>query len=155
MGKDTPYNPPRGDMALDVSQLRIMGYYGNRELVKRTRVLRKSMTIPEIILWSRLRSKKIYGYKFRRQQPIFDYSVDFYCHELKFIIEVDGEIHSLPENAESDLKRDKILKTNGYNILHLTNFEIETNPDAAISKIKSYITTYLSPSQGDHRGSKK
>ncbi|MDO9581351.1 MAG: endonuclease domain-containing protein [Bacteroidales bacterium] len=140
-------------MLLDISGLRIMGYYGNRELMKRARVLRKSMTVPEIILWSRLRSRKINSYKFRRQQPIFDYSVDFYCHELKFIIEVDGEIHSLPEKAESDLKRDKILKTNGYNILRLTNFEIETDPDAVITKIKSYITTNLSPSHGDHRGS--
>lgn len=132
-----------------------MGYYGNRELLQRARVLRKSMTISEIILWSRLRSKKIDGYKFRRQQPIFDYSVDFYCHELKLIIEVDGEIHSLPENTESDLKRDNILKTNGYNILHLTNYEIETDTDAAIAKIKSYIKTNLSPSKGDHRGSKR
>ena len=68
------------------------------------------MTRAEIILWSRLREKKINGYKFRRQQPVFDYIVDFYCHELKFIIEVDGEIHSLPEKTNNDSKRDKIIK---------------------------------------------
>jgi len=110
------------------------------------------MTRAEIILWSRLRSKKVNGYKFRRQQPIFDYVVDFFCNELKLIIEVDGEIHSLTEKTDSDKKRDKILIINGYHILRLSNSEIEADIDSAINKIKSYITTNLSPSQGDHRG---
>jgi very-short-patch-repair endonuclease len=129
-----------------------MGYYGNRGLMKRARVLRKSMTVPEIILWSRLRSRKIISYKFRRQQPIFDYIVDFYCHDLKLIIEVDGEIHSHAENIDSDKKRENILKTNGYNILRYTNLDIETDLDSVIAGIKSFITTNLSPSHGDHSG---
>jgi very-short-patch-repair endonuclease len=145
--------PPGGDENTDLRKLLLMAYYGNRELVKKARVLRNHMTKPEIILWSRLRSKKIYGYKFRRQQPIFDYVVDFYCDELKLIIEVDGEIHSLDEKPESDKKRDKILKINGYHIIRLSNFEIETNIDSTISNIKSFINSNLSPSQGDHRGS--
>jgi very-short-patch-repair endonuclease len=130
-----------------------MGYYGNRELLKRARVLRSNMTLAEIILWSRLRSKKIDGYKFRRQQPIFEYVVDFYCHDLKLVIEVDGEIHSLSEKADSDKKREKILKINGYRILRLTNSEIEADIDSAIHKIKSYIKTNLSLSYRDDRGS--
>jgi very-short-patch-repair endonuclease len=132
-----------------------MGYYGNRELVKRARVLRNNMTQAEVILWSRLRSKQIEGYKFRRQQPIFDYVVDFYCNELKLIVEVDGEIHSLSEKTDSDIKRDKILKINRYKILRLTNFEIESDIEATIEKIKAFIKVDLSPSQGDQRGSNK
>jgi len=132
-----------------------MGYYGNRELVKKARDLRNNMTRAEIILWSRLRSKKIDGYKFRRQQPIFDYIVDFYCDELKLVIEVDGEIHSLTEMADSDIKRDKILRNNKYHIIRLHNLEIETDIDAAIRKLRTFITTNLSPSQGDHRGFQK
>jgi very-short-patch-repair endonuclease len=89
-----------------------MRYEKNKELVKRARVLRSNMTQPETILWSRLKSKNIYGYKFRRQQPIFDYIIDFYCHELKLIVEVDGEIHALIENADSDKKRENMLRTN-------------------------------------------
>ena len=123
-----------------------MGYYGNKELVKKARDLRNNMTRAEIILWSRLRSKKIDGYKFRRQQPIFDYVVDFYCDELKLIIEVDGEIHSLTEMAESDIKRDKILRNNDYHIIRLLNLEIETDIDGAIRKIRTFIATNLSPS---------
>jgi very-short-patch-repair endonuclease len=130
-----------------------MGYYGNRELLSKARVLRSNMTRAEIILWSRLRSKKVNGYKFRRQQPLFEYVVDFYCHELKLIIEVDGEIHS--EKTRYDSKRDNILKINGYHILRFTNFEVETAVDSTINKIISYILEILSPSQGDHRGSNK
>jgi very-short-patch-repair endonuclease len=132
-----------------------MGYYGNRELVRRARVLRCNMTRAEIILWSRLREKKINGYKFRRQQPIFDFIVDFYCTELKLIIEVDGEIHNLPEKINYDSKRDNILKINGYHIIRLTNLEIETELDSTINKIILYINEVLSPFEGDHRGSYK
>jgi very-short-patch-repair endonuclease len=130
-----------------------MGYYGNRELLSKARVLRSNMTRAEIILWSRLRSKKVNGYKFRRQQPLFEYVVDFYCHELKLIIEVDREIHS--EKTRYDSKRDNILKINGYHILRFTNFEVETAVDSTINKIISYILEILSPSQGDHRGSNR
>ena len=135
--------------------LQEMGGYKNKELVSNARVLRNNMTKAEIILWSRLREKKINGYKFRRQQPVFDYIVDFYCHELKLIIEVDGEIHSLPEKINYDSKRENILKINGFHILRLSNLEIETELDSTINKIILYISEILSPFQGDHRGSHK
>jgi very-short-patch-repair endonuclease len=131
----------------------MMVYYGNRELVRNARVLRSNMTRAEIILWSRLRSKKVNGYKFRRQQPILDYIVDFYCSELKLIIEVDGEVHSNKESSEYDKHRDNILKINGYNIMRFSNTEIETELDSTIKKINSLIITSLSPCKGDHRGS--
>jgi very-short-patch-repair endonuclease len=124
-----------------------------KELRNKARGLRNSMTKAEIILWSRIRSRQLYGYKFRRQQPVLDYIADFYCHDLKLIIEVDGEIHSLPEIIESDRHRDKMLKNNGYHIIHFSNHEIETNLNHSLSKIKSVISAFLSPSQEDHRGS--
>jgi very-short-patch-repair endonuclease len=130
-----------------------MGFYRDKELVRRARVLRNNMTRAEIILWSRLRSRQINGYKFRRQQPLYVYVVDFYCPELKLIIEVDGEVHSLNENPKYDLKRDNFLKTNGYNIMRLSNLEVETELDSTVNKIILYINEILSPSQGDHRGS--
>jgi very-short-patch-repair endonuclease len=129
-----------------------MGHYKNRELVSKARILRNNMTRAEIILWSRLREKKINDYKFRRQQIIFDYIVDFYCHDLKLIIEVDGEMHSLLENKKYDSKRDNILKLNGYHIIRLSNVEVETEINSAINKIISYISANLSPFQRNHRG---
>jgi very-short-patch-repair endonuclease len=132
-----------------------MTYKGDRDLTNKAKSLRNNMTLAEILLWSKLRMKQVDGYKFRRQQTIFDYVVDFYCHELKLVIEVDGEIHSLSEQAEKDKSRDKILKINGYNIFRLSNIEIKADLNASVNKIKSFISTNLSPSQGDHRGSLK
>jgi very-short-patch-repair endonuclease len=128
-----------------------MGYYGNRELLERARTLRSSMTKAEIILWSRLRSKQVEGFKFRRQQPLLDYIVDFYCHKLKLIIEVDGDFHSQNNIPKYDQKRDNILRLNGYQILRLSNFEVETEINLTISKIQLYIHEILSPSRGDHK----
>lgn len=108
-------------------------------LRKRAKELRNNMTRAEIILWSRIRLKQINGYKFRRQYPLLDYIVDFYCHKLKLIIEVDGGIHTLPEQAKSDKYRDNLLKNNGYNVIRLTNHEIETNLEGSLLKIKSVI----------------
>jgi len=130
-----------------------MKNYGDRELIKKARELRSNMTKAEIILWSRIRSKQIDGYKFRRQQPIFNYIVDFYCHELKLIIEVDGPIHLTDETNKYDLKRDNTFKINGYHILRLTNSEVETNINSSTNKIRLFISRILSPSQGDRRGS--
>lgn len=126
-----------------------MTNYGNRELMDKAREQRNNMTLSEIILWSRLRSKQVDGFKFRRQQPILDYIADFYCHELKLIIEVDGEIHSQPEIKRKDIKRDNTLNINGYHIIRLTNSEVKTDINAAITKIKDTIITLLSPSQED------
>lgn len=111
------------------------------------------MTKAEIILWSRIRSKKINGYKFRRQQPLLGYIVDFYCNELKLIIEVDGEIHSFSEQKKYDIKRDNILKINGYSIIRLSNLEVETELNTTISKLTSFIIEKLSLSRDDYRES--
>ena len=115
----------------------------NKDLKKRAVELRNNMTKAEIILWSRLRMRQVAGLKFRRQQPIFDYIVDFYCQEIKLVIEVDGEIHTLPEQRKSDMLRNKILTINGYNVIHFSNHEIETNLDSVIKKIKSIIACLL------------
>jgi very-short-patch-repair endonuclease len=129
-----------------------MTYKGDRDLTNKAKSLRNNMTLAEILLWSKLRMKQVDGYKFRRQQIIFNYVVDFYCHELKLIIEVDGEIHLSSDQSKKDKSRDKILTLNGYNVFRLSNYDIEANLDSSVIKIKSFISTNLSPSKGDHRG---
>jgi len=123
-----------------------------KELRRKARELRNNMTKAEIILWSRIRSKQINGYKFRRQYPVLDFIADFYCHDLKVIIEVDGEVHTLPKQKKTDEYRDKILKINGYHVLHFTNHEIETDLKHSISRIRLFLNEILSPSQGGHGG---
>src|SRR5213075_2307472 len=82
--------------------------------------LRKNMTEAEKILWMHLR-ERISSLKFRRQHPIGIYIADFYCHKIKLIIEVDGEIHDEPETKKYDEKREKDLKELGYLIIRFTN----------------------------------
>ncbi len=123
-----------------------------RDLRRKARDLRNNMTKAEILLWSRLRSRKVGGYKFRRQQPIFDFIVDFYCHELKLIVEVDGEVHTFSENYEKDRKRDLFFINNGYKILRFTNYEIEINLKDSVNKIATFISREFVPLQGDLQG---
>lgn len=117
--------------------------YKNKGLVKKARQLRNNMTKPEIILWSRIMSKKIQGIKFRRQQPILNYIVDFYNHELKLIIEIDGEIHDNSEIAINDMDRENDLISHGFNVLRFKNYEIETELSRVLQKINSVVSEEL------------
>jgi very-short-patch-repair endonuclease len=70
-------------------------YYGaSTETLSAAKILRKNMTFCENLLWERLKLKQICGLRFRRQHPIAFFIVDFYCHEAKLVIELDGEIHN-------------------------------------------------------------
>ena len=63
------------------------------DIYKKAKELRKSMTVAEELLWNRLKNNKLGGLKFRRQHPLDIFIADFYCHKLKLVIEIDGEIH--------------------------------------------------------------
>lgn len=87
--------------------------------------LRKRPTDTENVLWMHLRSKQIEGLRFRRQQPIGRYIVDFVCFEKRIIIEVDGGQHVLEK--EKDAERDGWLRGQGFKILRFWNIEVLTN----------------------------
>jgi very-short-patch-repair endonuclease len=63
------------------------------------------MTYCEKVLWQELRKNRLHNLYFRRQHPISHFIVDFYCHELRLVIEVDGSIHDMEEQRERDLNR--------------------------------------------------
>jgi very-short-patch-repair endonuclease len=86
------------------------------------RALRKRSTDAENILWRQLRAKKLLGLKFRRQEPIGRYIVDFVCHEKKVIIEIDGGQHSV--DKEKDQERDHWFKTKGFEVLRFWNNDV-------------------------------
>ena len=97
---------------------------------------RNNPTEAEKSLWDLLRDKKL-GYKFRRQHIIGNYIADFVCIKHKLIIEVDGNIHQLPENIISDEERTKELNKLGFEVIRFTNNEVlfETEKvNASISK---------------------
>ena len=100
------------------------------------RMLRRNMTDVERILWSKIRNKQL-GVKFRRQQPLGKYIVDFICFEERLIIEVDGGQHS--ENTQ-DTIRDKWLKTNGFQVLRFWNNDVLKNLNGVLGIIKKYVS---------------
>lgn len=97
--------------------------------------LRNSETKAEKILWENLRRNQLKGHKFRRQHPISLFIADFYCHQLKLIIEVDGEYHNAPEQIKIDDERTQVLQDNGIKIIRFTNCEIENNIGKVITQI--------------------
>jgi len=73
------------------------------------KALRYNMTPAESMLWSYL-NLKVNGARFRRQHPLGNYIADFYCHQHKLVIEIDGGIHLLPEIMENDLEKQAFLE---------------------------------------------
>lgn len=94
--------------------------------VLRARKLRKQHTWAEKRLWLLLRSRRLAGYKFRRQHQEGSYYLDFYCLEAKFAIEFDGFGHGLPERREYDSRRDTFLAARGVLVKRVWNHQLRT-----------------------------
>ena len=93
-----------------------------RQTLERARTLRQEQTDAEGLLWHYLSRKQLAGYKFRRQQPIGPYIVDFACMSRKLVIELDGGQHG--ERPAYDERRDDYLRSKGYRILRFWNNEV-------------------------------
>lgn len=115
--------------------------YQNKILLARK--FRSNPTKAEKVMWQILKDKNILGYKFRRQYVLAGYILDFYCQHLKLGLEIDGKIHNLPKNKEEDIKRQKIIKQYGIEIIRITNEEILANPIAVLQKLKNHITSII------------
>ena len=100
--------------------------------------LRKNLTHSEMILWGYLRTKP-FGHKFRRQHPLGIYIADFYCHSLKPVIEVDGDIHLDADVKANDEQRQIILESDGLRILRFRNEEINRGLETVILRTETFI----------------
>ena len=100
--------------------------------------LRREMTLTEKIIWERVSNKQP-GVRVRRQHPIWKFVADFYCHEVKLVIEIDRGIHLLAESKEYDISRDIILKEFQIEILRFTSEEVINETNLVIERIKSTI----------------
>jgi len=104
--------------------------------------LRQELTQPEKILWAELRNRKLNGLKFRRQHPIDKFVLDFYCHERKLAIELDGSIHDGKLNKEYDEARTAMLGGLGIYTLRFRNDEVINNIESVLRKINE-VTNML------------
>ncbi len=93
----------------------------------RARELRNNPTDAERVLWGQLRLWQIDGYKFRRQQPLGRYIVDFVCLEKRVVVEVDGGQHA--QQATVDAERDRWLRDEGFIVLRFWNHDVVKNID--------------------------
>ncbi len=98
--------------------------------------LRKNMTYAEKLLWSRIRDNKI-GYYFRRQHPLSNYVVDFFCHQVSLVIEVDGDVHADKTVQLEDKDKEESIKSYGLHMIRFTNDEVIKDVNGIVRMIKS------------------
>jgi very-short-patch-repair endonuclease len=110
------------------------------ETFRTAHLLRKNLTSAEERLWIALRNRKLCGYKFRRQHPVREFIVDFYCAEKELVIEVDGKIHLEKQVIERDQNRSAELERMGISIIRFTNDEIMDQLEEVLKKIQCVLT---------------
>ena len=102
-------------------------------------VLRSQMTSAEGKLWEQLAGKKMDGFKFRRQHPINIFIADFYCHQKKLVIELDGGIHNEQDQSEYDIGRSEELTKLGIKVIRFTNEEVMNNMESVLKSIREML----------------
>ena len=131
-------------------------YFGAKpDLFKLALDMRKNPTEAEKVLWKHLKKFRKEGFIFRRQHPIDIFIADFYCHKLRLIIEVDGEIHFNSVAQDHDDGRTGELERFGIRVIRFTNEQILKNQGLVINQIKNSINELSSPAlmgAGDKRG---
>ena len=115
------------------------------DLLKFARKLRNEQTDAEHLLWELLRNRRLAGCKFRRQQIVETYILDFYCHETKLAIELDGGQHNEPAAQIKDEQRTRNLTSLGIRILRFWNNEVFTNTEEVIQNIYDALTSSTQP----------
>jgi very-short-patch-repair endonuclease len=110
----------------------------NPKLKQLARELRKNATVTEMVVWKHVRGKA-FGVEFHRQVPMLEYIVDFYCHELKLVIEVDGITHDFDGVSEQDAMRQKSIEEYGVSFLRFSSREVIENISSVILSIEFMV----------------
>ena len=105
------------------------------QTLERARALRQRMTLPEVLLWQKLRGRGLDGLRFRRQHPLGPFIVDFYCDEAKLAVEVDGATHDAADRPDRDVRRGRWLTGLGVRTLRINAREVLQNMDDVLRSI--------------------
>jgi very-short-patch-repair endonuclease len=111
----------------------------NSDKFEFARKLRENPTPQESKLWNALKNKQLNGYKFRQQHPLSRFVADFYCHNARLVIEIDGGYHDAKMQKLYDDWREEVIKDFGIHILRFRNEEIENNFDEVLYKINEIL----------------
>ncbi len=98
--------------------------------------LRRNLTPEEAVLWTKMKSRNIKGYKWRRQHPVGCYILDFYCPQAKICVELDGAGHYTFSGAREDVVRTAFLNEKGIRVLRFENRLIWDNLEAVLDVIE-------------------
>ncbi|WP_291861817.1 endonuclease domain-containing protein [Marinilabilia sp.] len=101
-----------------------MFFNAKPHIFEKAKGLRKNMTPAELKLWEYIKDNQILGLRFRRQHPIDIFIADFYCHKIKLVVEIDGEIHNNKENCDYDENRTAEMQRYGIIVIRFTNEEV-------------------------------
>ena len=112
-----------------------MGIYNDKILESRRRDLRVKQTEAEKILWQKLRNRQINGFKFFRQCSIGKYIADFYCSELRLVIELDGSHHYEENVFEYDKIREEFMKSLDIQTIRFNNLDVFKSLDEVMERV--------------------
>lgn len=107
------------------------------QLLEFAKTMRTNATDAEHLIWQLLRAKRFMNLKFRRQHVIAPYIVDFYCHELGLVIELDGGQHGTDEAIEYDTERTKFLEALDLKVVRYWNHDVLKNTESVLSNLWS------------------
>jgi len=112
---------------------------GSRITKDRAKALRRSMSLPEVLLWKALKGGAVDRLHFRKPHPIGPYILDFYCDAAKLAVEVDGATHGTEDRPERDDRRDAWLAAQGIATLRLPASLVLRDVDAAVRTIVGHL----------------
>jgi len=146
-GRGEQLPSPRGGRAGDEGKPRKFNPPLPAEIKERVRELRKKSTDAEKFLWSILRNSAFHDVKFRRQHPVEGFILDFYCHEAKLCVELDGGQHNEDEQVKYDEERTNILKEKqGVQVIRFWNSDILHKTEDALNVLWDLLDERLAPS---------
>jgi len=112
----------------------------NKSLIEKAKALRNQPTPMEKQFWNELRRMPSYeSHPFNRQKPLGEYIVDFYCHENRLVIEIDGDTHGTREGQLNDQKRTAFLESQGLRVIRFTNREVLHNIDGVMESLTNLL----------------
>ncbi|CAN5176459.1 DUF559 domain-containing protein [soil metagenome] len=97
--------------------------------------MRRKLTPGELRLWLRLRDRSLGGFRFRKQAPLGAFIVDFFCPEVRLVVEVDGDHHGFDLYAKRDAARSAWIESQGQCVLRVSNLEVTENLEGVCSAI--------------------
>ena len=113
----------------------------SQELLIFAKQLRRGQTDAEQLLWQVLRGRNLKGFKFRRQHPVGGYILDFYCHDARLAIELDGGGHNTDNQKLYDEERTKVLNGAGIKIIRFWNHDILNSLELVLDEIYRHLVS--------------